>query len=196
MCELLLLQFLGFILVVSLLEGAFFIVSLFLLITLTEISVSIQTFSTLLMELLLFLLSKWWWPKNDLLPSCHMSSSITFVKALLTLQLLFTTFPEGNSDIGTFAPPALLLLLAFVTSPAPGATAFRAVVSHWVCLSLWNASILCLKEPDRARDENVRAERVPHVKVPSSFQLCDLACLELFGCTDGESLFCLLQPFL
>lgn len=64
--------------VVSLLEGAFFIVSVFLFVMLTEIPVSIQTFSTLLMEVLL-VFGQVVVAQNDLLPSCRMSSSITFV---------------------------------------------------------------------------------------------------------------------
>lgn len=99
--------------VVSLLEGAFFIVSVFLFVMLTEISVSIQTFSTLLMEVLL-VFGQVVVAQNDLLPSCRMSSSITFVGIWRHCWLYISSFPPFLRETAT-----LVLLL------------------HQVCCSSW-----------------------------------------------------------
>lgn len=185
-----------FILIVNLLEGAFFVVPLFLLMMLTELSVSIQAFSTLLMEVLLFFLPKRWWPK------------IIFFHPVICLHpshlwghfwLHTSSFPPFLRETAT-----LVLLLHqiccsswFCHLSSTRVTPRRVVVSHWVFVPL-----NCLHPLPKGawQSEGWGGKcwvRVLHQGLPSVFpSLWPGQPWPLWLHSRRGILLCLLQPFL
>lgn len=176
-----------FILVVILLEGTFFIVSLFINNINRNLSVH-QSFQHSPMDFFVQVIVA----QNDLFPSCHVSSSSSH--SWRHCWLCTSSFPP-------FLRETLVLLLLQVCSSSWLWTPLQHL--GWCSAELLSPTgCVCPSEVSppfvlgswQSRDENRSAEWVPYIEIPPAQPFPSVWPLWLHSRTDR--LFCLLQPFL